>query len=170
MKVRRASINDIPDIIRIKIKTWQYAYQGIIAEDYLQNMKADRLERKMLLYFDNCFRLVILEEDTNQIIGMCMYGQRQEPEVEGLAEYDSEICALYVDPEYHRKGAGKQLLQAALEDLKKRGKRKTLLWCLKENIPSRNFYETMGGKKIGEKKLRLNDVEYEEIGYGYNLK
>lgn len=48
-------------------------------------------------------------------------------------------------------------------------KRKMILWCLKENIPSRKFYETMGGKESSTKTSKFGEKEYEIISYIFEL-
>ena len=44
-----------------------------------------------------------------------------------------------------------------------------ILWCLKDNMPSRGFYLKMGGELIGEKPITFGDKEYMEVGYVFNV-
>ena len=48
-------------------------------------------------------------------------------------------------------------------------KEKMILWCLKENYPSRAFYESMGGKASKIKSKKFGEKEYELISYLYEL-
>lgn len=43
------------------------------------------------------------------------------------------------------------------------------LACLKENYPSRTFYEKMGGKYLKTEKVVLGNKEYEEVIYEYDI-
>ena len=44
-----------------------------------------------------------------------------------------------------------------------------IIWCLKENYPSRKFYEKMGGAVIGEHKTNIWYKDYDEVGFLYKL-
>ena len=47
---------------------------------------------------------------------------------------------------------------------------KKIIWCLKENEPSRKFYESMGGILLGEKMHNIGGKNYPLVGYGYKIK
>lgn len=82
-----------------------------------------------------------------------------------------EIISIYLLPEYLRKGYGKQLLQAAVDDLMRMGYKDIFLYVLEANAKTRHFYERFGFKAnntyldddIGGKSLR-------EIQYVYRAK
>ena len=84
-------------------------------------------------------------------------------------EYDGEIYALYVKPGLLRKKIGSRLLLHAKEKLKEQGNHKMIIWCLKENEPSRKFYESMGGILLGEKMRNIGGKDYLLVGYGYEI-
>ena len=44
-----------------------------------------------------------------------------------------------------------------------------ILWCLKDNEPSKKFYTKMGGEIIKEKVITIGEKEYPEIGFRYNI-
>lgn len=44
-----------------------------------------------------------------------------------------------------------------------------IIWCLKENYPSRKFYEKIGGIYCGETTRIIGNKEYSEVGYVYDL-
>lgn len=48
-------------------------------------------------------------------------------------------------------------------------KKKWFYGCLKENYPSRAFYESMGGKASKIKSKKFGEKEYELISYLYEL-
>lgn len=41
-----------------------------------------------------------------------------------------------------------------------------LVWVLGDN-PSRAFYETLGGRFLGEKDIEIGGVRLEEVAYGW---
>ena len=44
-----------------------------------------------------------------------------------------------------------------------------IIWCFKNNYPSRAFYEKMGGKLCGETFCVRGGKEYKEVGFIYDL-
>lgn len=61
------------------------------------------------------------------------------------------------------------MIQYVINEFKNARKRKMILWCLKENYPSRAFYEAMGGKSSKIKISKFGEKEYEIISYLYDL-
>lgn len=60
-------------------------------------------------------------------------------------------------------------MQYTIEELKSKGKTNMILGCLKENYPSRAFYEKMGGKVIDYDEIKFGDKKYSLAIYEYNL-
>ena len=54
-----------------------------------------------------------------------------------------------------------------VDDLKSKEKKKMILGCLKDNYPSRAFYEKMGGKLLDYDKAQFEDREYDLVIYRY---
>ena len=54
-------------------------------------------------------------------------------------------------------------------DLKKQGNKKMIIWCLKENQPSRKFYEKMGGILVNEHNISFGDKKYPEVAFGFEI-
>lgn len=84
-------------------------------------------------------------------------------------EVDCELCALYVKTEEKRNGIGKALVNYAKNEFKKANLNKMIIWCLKENYPSRKFYEKIGGIYCGKTTRIIGNKEYFEVGYVYDL-
>ena len=53
--------------------------------------------------------------------------------------------------------------------LRDEGKKKMILWCLKDNYPSRKFYEKMGGVNVGEHSIEFGGKIYQEVGFSFEL-
>ena len=81
---------------------------------------------------------------------------------EKYSEY-GEIVSIYFLPDYIGKGYGRLLLDKCIEELKKCGFSKVLLWVLEDNHRARKFYEknrfiysgvflddNIGGKNVRE--------------------
>lgn len=55
---------------------------------------------------------------------------------------------LYVKPEYRGKGYGKELFRKLAQITREKGGMRIEWLCLKSNLPSIGFYESMGGKQM----------------------
>lgn len=109
---------------------------------------------------------IIVAELKNEVIGFCRYDYNNYYEEENV---DCELIALYIKPEMKRHGIGRKLMKYAINEFKNSKKEKMILWCLKENYPSRAFYESMGGKASKIKLEKFGEKEYELISYLYEL-
>jgi ribosomal protein S18 acetylase RimI-like enzyme len=65
----------------------------------------------------------------------------------------AELVAMYVEPEYWRKGAGEALMRAAMERLSELPYREVVLWTFKENARAIAFYERQGWRPDGSEKI-----------------
>ena len=110
----------------------------------------------------------IVAEEEDEVLGFCRYVEENEFSKE-QKEIEAEICALYVKPEWKRKGVGRLMIEYALNDLKQIGKSKIILWCLKENDSARIFYEEMGGTLFAEKKIEIGNRMYDEVAYVFEV-
>lgn len=158
---------DIEEIADIQVNAWKTAYEGIIDSKYLKKMnKEDRI--KKIKQRDPIGEFVIAQ-DEDKVVGFCRYtyDNRYLEEIESV---DCEICALYLKPEEKRKGIGKQLFKYIVNEFNNLGKKQMIIWCLKENFPSRKFYEAMGGKYYSEKYIEIGDKKYKEVSYLYDIK
>lgn len=157
--------DDIPSVVKIQIEGWKTAYRGIIDDEYLDSMSMEeKINKRKKDYQDGPF---IVAEVDGEIVGFCRYFDTVLSK-DG-EDYDSELMALYVKPNLKQHGIGKRLFEFAKDDLRNQDRYKMILWCLKDNYPSRKFYEKMGGKVVGFHDIEIGGKMYSEIGFGYEL-
>lgn len=167
IKIRNVKKEDLFAVAEIGVNSWKTAYKGIINDEYLDNLSIEENYQKRLKdYTKNGF---IVAELQNEVVGFCRYRKGNNYKDE-YPEVDCEICALYVKPEYKRNGIGKELVNYVINEFKENGYSKMILWCLKDNYPSRAFYEKMGGIYCGENTIEKGNRKYTEVGFIYNLK
>lgn len=166
MIVRNVKKEDLRAVSEIVVRGWQTAFRGIIDDEYLDNLSIEeRYQRRLKDYKENGF---IVAELDNEVVGFCRYTLENLYSKE-MPEIDGEICAIYVKPELKRNGIGRELFKYVFSEFKKNGNKKIILWCFKENYPSRAFYEKMGGVLCGEHTITKGGKEYKEVGYKYDL-
>ncbi len=123
-------------------KCWQVTYPGLVSQEYLNKLTLEKCEEKAFLWRDN----ILVAKEGDRVVGFVGYGS-QSPE----ASDTGEVFALYVLPEYHGTGVGRQLMDAALERLA--AYPKICLWAVKGNARAIRFYEKCGFRLTGEEKF-----------------
>ena len=164
--VRKVKYEDLRAVADITIGGWQTAYRGIVDDDYLDSLSVEEnYQKRVKDYKENSF---IVAERDNEIVGFCRYriGNQYKDE---YPEVDCELCALYVKPEEKRNGIGKALVKYVKNEFRKNNLSKMIIWCFKENYPSRAFYEKTGGKLCGEISCIRGGKKYKEVGFIYDL-
>ncbi|MBQ9827813.1 MAG: GNAT family N-acetyltransferase, partial [Lachnospiraceae bacterium] len=100
----------------------------------------------------------IIAKDGDRVVGYIAYGDPDEgPSGTGA------IFGLYVLSEYHGTGVGRQLMDAALSQLKDRSQ--IFLWTLKENKRAIRFYDKCGFHPDGEETInpRIDAAEIKMV-------
>lgn len=165
--IRRVKKDDLPSIVDISIRAWQSTYRGIIDQDFLDHMNLEeQLQKRLADYKKEEF---IVAEIEQEIVGFCRYCDHNghSPQIPGV---DCEIWALYVKPERKRQGIGKALVEFVKREMNEKRKQKMIIWCLKENEPSKQFYRKVGGKEIPDLKFFENGGKrYQETGFIYDI-
>ena len=166
--IRNATIDDIERIADIKIEGWQTAYRGIIDDNFLNNMDRKTEIEKRKKNIENGVNIIVAELN-NKIVGFCLYRNYNNYPGKFQKEADCEISSLYVTSKLKRNGIGRKLMQYVIDLLKKEGKKQMILGCLKENYPSRAFYEKMGGKILSYDEIEFGNKNYGLAIYEYDI-
>ncbi len=157
--IRNAEKEDVRQIAEICVEDWQTAYRGIIGSDWLDSMSVDKQYEKEIKRYQH----FVVAADGNKILG---YAWLQKT---GDEPADCEIVALYVRYSNRNSGIGTLLLQYAMRCFRESGKKKMIIWCLKENYESRRFYEKNGGKAFQTSTHNWGEKEYDMISYLYDI-
>jgi ribosomal protein S18 acetylase RimI-like enzyme len=165
--IRRATPSDAPAIARVHVDSWRSTYQGLLADDFLQNLSMERRTQFWAETLSNplhpAFLFVAEETETGEIIGFVS----GRPEPESNPEYTGEVGAIYLLKQAQGRGTGRELLQAAAGELIQRGHLSMLLWVLRDNTTARKFYEAMGGQYLREKSIEIGSQTLLEVAYGW---
>ena len=159
MIVRPAKLEDSVTIGKIYCDSWKAAYKGIMPQDYLDALTPD--DRTI-----NPANYLVLESEEGVVFGLANLGSSRDKE---RPEW-GELRAIYLLPEYWRKGSGTALFQGAEAELGRRGYSRYFLWVLTENVRARRFYEKMGMRLSGrEQSFTLGGKELWECRYEKEL-
>lgn len=164
IRVRPASPEDAPAIARVHVRTWQSAYRGLLAEDFLESLSEEARAqrwREILLQADPYAFTMVAEQD-GRIVGFVSGG----PERSGDPLYSGEVYAIYILPAHQRKGIGRLLIREAVQALLAQGFSNMLIWVLSDN-PSGAFYEALGGQFVREQPIEIGAQTLTEAAYGW---
>lgn len=151
--VRDATLADIEAVVRINVRGWRQAYAGIVPDDVLAGLDAQvpqrvrRLRERWSAPEEQEWQTAIAVAGHARPVGFVTYGpyrvnghddRERDPAV-------GEVLAIYVDPDWQGRGAGRALMDAAVGALHQQyGVTEVRLWVLTENAPARAFYERYG--------------------------
>ena len=132
-------------------KSWHEAYESLVSKAYLDKLTIQKCEEWAFSWPENTYVAI---DDGNVVGFMCCFGHGED------APYVGEINAIYVLSEYYGTGVAQQLMDIALEKLKKYSKKE--LWVLKDNPRAIAFYKKYGFYEDGTEKY-LKSLEDTEI-------
>ena len=150
MRLRAATVADAAAIAEIHVRAWQTAFRGIVPDERLDAMRveqrADRF-RQHLAPAESASQRFIVAVSGDTALGFVGFGTTRDEDVDPTRT--AEVRGLYVHPAHWRRGVGRRLLQAAIDELAADGFKAATLWTLADSEASRAFYEAQGWRTDG---------------------
>jgi ribosomal protein S18 acetylase RimI-like enzyme len=170
--VRAASEADVDAISTIWIRSWQWAYRGILGDAFLDALSLPERARERREAFSDAVsrgdREVRVVERDGMVAGWAIGGSNREP---FSPEDEGEIYAINLDPDAVGKGLGRALFAEAVDGLRNAGFREAILWVPTENRRARRFYEIAGWRPDGTTRTdRWLDQDFAETRYRFTLR
>ena len=165
--VRQATPADAQMIAEIHVRSWQWAYRGLIPDSYLDGL-SDTLARRIERYRGTLANLPPqnrwwVAEQAGRLAGFAETGPSRDPDSPALT---AEVFAIYLSFDAAGKGIGRALFHQAVEDLRQRGYAQATLWVLASNERARRFYEAAGWTLDGGSRTEeRGDVTLHELRY-----
>jgi N-acetylglutamate synthase-like GNAT family acetyltransferase len=162
MLIRPVKESDIPAVAKVHVESWKVAFKGILSENFLEQLKAERFEKVWGDLLKRSNRLNLLIEEHKNVIGFISF----EISAEEKKSTEGEIIALYIDYLSWRHGAGTSLIEQAKIHMKKNGFETAFLWTMAHNAISRSFFDKTGFILTGEQRTsERNGEHFEEVRY-----
>jgi GNAT superfamily N-acetyltransferase len=164
--VRPSTVADQEAVAAVRVSTWRAAYHQIVPAGFLAGMdpaaQGARRRERYGARPETDYEYVA--ETRGRIVGF-VHGGRYRDDDNPTAD-SGEVYALYVLPEVQGGGAGGALLGAAVTHLRERAMTPVLLWVLRDNTTSREFYERCGFTFDGaEHFYEVDGVALPEVRY-----
>jgi len=166
-RIRPGRPEDAQQIAQVNVEAWQSAFRGLMPQDYLDHIDLAARVARWRRTLDNLSRSgegVLVATKGTQIIGFAGFGPSHDPD-ENPAR-TGLLDAIYLAPGCWGKGAGRQLMAAALRQLASAGYAQATLWVLDSNARARRFYAAGGWTPDGASKVDasrgfpLNEIRY----------
>ena len=148
--LRPATVADAAAIAEIHVRAWQTAFRGIVSDDRLDTLRVERgvnRYRQKLAPAEAAKQRFVVAESGDAVLGFVGFGTTRDEDVDPARV--SEVHGLYVHPNHWRRGVGRRLLHAAVEELATDGFEAATLWTLADSEASRAFYEAQGWRTDG---------------------
>jgi GNAT superfamily N-acetyltransferase len=141
-RVRAGEPADAKQISELAVRSWREGFRGIVPDeiDPERAWRPDRIEARLSRRVDDGAAILVAEV-AGRLAGFVLHGPSRDDDA---AATTGEIWALYVDPDRWRAGVGRALVDAALDDLRRRGFRESSVWTLAESPRNLRFYEALG--------------------------
>ena len=158
IKISLATPDDAQAINELRYKTWLVTYPneelGITVDDIHDRFKdiasEETIQKGKEYLKQTVDRQTLVAKDLNKLIGFCACVKSEEK---------NQLQAIYILPEYQRKGIGKQLWKEALDFFDK--EKDTFVEVAEYNSSAIKFYESLGFKDYGK---RIRNEHYELKG------
>ena len=164
--IRQATPHYARAIAEIHVDAWRSTYKGIVSDEFLENLSYEKRESQWMERFsdgDNANFVYVVENDYSKVVGFAACGPGRAEEL----DFDGEIYAIYIAQQYQRRGYGRELIKASVAALTDSGINSMAIWVLEDNLPSRRFYESMGGVIIERNIIPIGGVDLPEVAYGW---
>lgn len=170
IEIKKANLEDAQILADIHVASKCLAETGLVSDAYLQSLTVED-------YVDKWQEWLGLDKSRTDIAycegnpaGFISYGpiRTRLPSDRGMIpQYAGEVYALYVHPDYLRKGIGRHLLLSARKDMAENKMKSFLLWVLKNNDRAVKFYLAQGGEKVGKKQVEIGGKMVFESAVGW---
>lgn len=174
LRIRPGTADDIEEISRVYEEAWKATYRGVAPEPFVKGMTAgaaaqifhDSLQPAPAREFKYFF--YVAQSPSGRLVGFCDGGKERSHPENGVGE----LYAIYILPEFQKKGTGKLLFEEAVESLLLAGMKSMVVWVLAES-PYRKFYEELGGVlepgiktlEAGGYKIRLVSYHWPDLSH-----
>jgi ribosomal protein S18 acetylase RimI-like enzyme len=163
--------DDVEGIARAHVQGWRESYKDFLSPEALAGLSVEervQLWQRALAEPEPRARLLVAEADDGEIVGFIRGGPIRGKGV-NLLGAEAEIYAVYLLDKVKRQGIGRRLMAGVFDHLAAHGLCSVGLWVLKDNLPARRFYETLGGTAGPEQSFDLRGQMVTEVAYRFEL-
>lgn len=163
---RPARPPDAARLAEVHIASLVEAYRGIDPDEWIASLPEQRAERELRwrTRLDRVPREIVhvAEVAPAGIVGFARGGTAEAP----AFGFDGELAAIYLHPDFQRRGVGRELVRRVARSLRERGYRRMLVRVVSA-AASRGFYEALGAAEFGSDSVTIGGKELDLTVYGW---
>ena len=106
MHLRKGNQNDIENICKLLLATWQNCYSDFMPSSFLANLDLEKQIQRHTKYMSKSTNYFVVEDDNYHLLGFASYGKNRMTEF----DFQNELYTIYVSKNAQGKGIGKLLL------------------------------------------------------------
>lgn len=148
LTVRRADAQDAGAITNVHIASWRGAYAGVIPDDVLAALDAEKRETAWLQVLNSADASTWVAIASQRLIGFASVGPARD---EDSDDGDLELYSMYLDPESWGRGVARELMRTI--DTEVTTAVPLSLWVLADNKRARHFYQRFGFSHDGVERI-----------------
>lgn len=161
-RIRPATIDDLEAMVAIKHDAGVAAWGHILPPAVVEELPFPDRWGAAIEALDARVRVLIVEVE-GEAVGFALTRPSGDPDAGATT---GELDGFYVHPETWGRGAGRALLDAAVQALAAGGFLDATLWTAAENRRPRRIYETAGWRTDGmDRRRAFGGVEFVEVRY-----
>lgn len=166
VRVRQAVEEDARALAEVHVASWHATYRGLIPDSVIAARTVERREVMWNNVLSDPGQRVGVKtaEVEGWVVGFLHVGPSRSP---GLG-FSHELYAIYVHPECLGGGVGRMLMSTVGTLVAPMRMTSLFAWVLRENIPARRFYESLGGVVVAEQTEHWGGAMLVEVAYGYD--
>jgi GNAT superfamily N-acetyltransferase len=160
--IRPATLRDAKIVSEIHAQTAQAAFRGLVPDDVLKSMTADKRVAQWREAIEYCEPQVQVAMEDGKVVGFVGFDRSRDPKSRPTT---GEIWAIYVLPSHWDKGIGVALWDAAREGLSEEGCTNVTVWAPLQNERALRFFEMAAFKREMNtaKTVPVGSIRIEEI-------
>ncbi len=171
LSIRRATAADAPAIAAVHTHSWQWAYRGLLPDDFLDGLSGGLAERvvahERYLAKESSGERTWVAECEGRVAGFATAGPSRDRDA---SPETGELWGIYLEPEAAGKGIGRALLDHAVDHMRSHRYREATLWVLEGNVRARAFYEKAGWRADGVSRTEVRPrAHLHEVRYHVDL-
>ena len=163
--IRAAVPADARGIAEVHVASWLGAYRGLMPDETLEALDVELRAERWRKALEESSEGALVAEEGGAIYGWATVGRSRDPDA---GDDVGELYGLYLHPAHWGLGRGRQLHDAALDELRAQGFVEATLWVLESNARARGFYERQGWRtdgsvksdRVGELRTLVDEVRY----------
>jgi GNAT superfamily N-acetyltransferase len=162
-KIERATLEDLPVIAAVTVKSWQTTFQGILPAAFLSSLTVESQLQRHQKIFTSTGVFYYVAKHLDEVVGFSSGG----PNRNSSFGVPNELYGLYLLKDWQGKGWGRLLLMMLATQLQVPS-RLGLTALVLSNNPHRDFYERLGGLREVAQPIELGERTWEVESFSWH--